>query len=175
MTTCLKKPVPQTSNSDIENAINGINELNDITNDSSHTLINDDCVIQQPLIDDTTTDESQINDNIIDEDVVTYPHECSNLSLIDVIKQGKDRMEEMDIGTHRKNIKEMRDCHDNFLSTAFEAMLTTIASQDGVSFDEINSQRSTTVSSYIVNFSMLKQRQNQQSNFINRFHAMTNM
>ena len=97
------------------------------------------------------------------------------MSLLDIIKSGKDKMKEMDIATHRKNVKEMRDCHGGFLHKAFEAMVDSIGSNDRVDLEEIQSPQSQNVSSFIVNFNELKKRHIQPSNFVNRFHHIASM
>ena len=50
----------------------------------------------------------------------------------------------------------MRDCHDNFLRTSFEMILTTISSKGGTYFEEINTEVSANVFTFVVNFSKLK-------------------
>ena len=120
-----------------------------------------------------------VEDNVeveVGEDASTQTNnETLNLSLRDVIKIGKTRMEESDIATHRKNAREMRICHHKFLSNAYDKLVNTARNIDTVGFDHIDEQLSqTVVSHFIVNFRNLKMRQNRRTNFISRFQGISN-
>ena len=83
-------------------------------------------------------------------------------------------MQGLDIANHRKNKKQMRDCHDKFLRGAFESMINKMASNDTLQLDTINAHRPINVSNFVLNFQRLKTRQNEPSSFINSFHRMAN-
>ena len=62
---------------------------------------------------------SPIIDIGIYDNILLWLNECSNLSLIDVVKKGKDKIVDVATHDHRKNIKVMRDCYDIFLRSVF--------------------------------------------------------
>ena len=91
---------------------------------------------------------------------INFYDEYSNPYFIDAIKKVKDKMEDMIISKHRKNIKEMNDCHENFSSPSFEMILAGIGLKDVAHFYEINSECSTIFSTFTINFSELKHKDN---------------
>ena len=75
-------------------------------NYSSNVIINNDCINQEPTVDDAVLrDDSPINDAGIDNDDVTHPSEFSDISLIDNVNKNKYKIEEIEISNHRKNNK----------------------------------------------------------------------
>ena len=99
----------------------------------------------------------------------------TRIALTDIIKGGKEHMKEMNIPLHRKNKKAMRDCHDTFLRNAFEKLVDKAESCDTVDANEIQIHMTRNVSNFLVTFNRLKLTRTQPSNFINRFHQISNI
>ena len=160
-------------NTHIENTLIGINELIIQDNDGTDTIVNKDTAILEPVLNELVQEHTV--DNEVLDDLTTSPNsESSNLSLVDVIKMGKVKMEDLDIATHRKNVRDMRKCHDNFLLGEYDKLVSNIGNIDSVKLAEIEALNPTRVSRFIINFNSLKLKKNTSSNFIIRFQRITN-
>ena len=176
LTTPLKAPSNIPSTTELESCMESINNLNTCELNSETMIINEESMIIEPVINDNghTQDETQVE---VDDDL-----ECSGImsnvpmALCDIIKCGKERMKELDIATHRTNVKQLRDCHDQFLRSAFESMIDDNHSNAVIDVEKILRRETPHVSSFLVEFEHLKTKHVPvQSNFINRFHQMTSM
>ena len=171
--TSLKKAKEPIVNTHIENTLVGINELIIQDNDGTDTIVNEDTPILEPVLNELVQEHTM--DNEVLDDPTTSPNsESSNLSLVDVIKMGKVKMEDLDIATHRKNVRDMRKCHDNFLLGEYDKLVSNIGNIDSVKLAEIEALNPTRVSRFIINFNSLKLKKNTSSNFIIRFQGITN-
>ena len=171
--TSLKKAKEPMVNTHIENTLIGINELIIQDNDGTDTIVNEDTAILEPVLNELVQEHTM--DNEVLDDPTTLPNsESSNLSLVDVIKMGKVKMEDLDIATHRKNVRDMRKCHDNFLLGEYDKLVSNIGNIDSVKLAEIEALNPTRVSRFIINFNSLKLKKNTSSNFIIRFQGLTN-
>ena len=177
--TSLLIPKINEKKSPIEQTMDNINKLN-----KSSDMMIDSTINNHPMIDTTTTenDTSEVVnddgiDDAIDDDTNNYQSTDTthHNSLIDIIIAGKDKIEGMSIASHRKNVKLMRDCHDNFLRTAFESMVQKMDSNETSQYEEITDHVPSKVSDFLENFNRLKEHDNDQSSFIDSFHHMSNM
>ena len=171
--TSLKKAIEPVCNTNIEDTIIGINELMTSSNEGADTIINEELVIAEPVLIELDV-ENGVGLEVLEEVSMPSNSENCNLSLNDIIKMGKDKMKEFDIATHRKNVREMRNCHDKFLSNAFDKLVNQTSNNDVVHFEEIQQLNKSIVSSFIIDFNNLKMRQNRSTNFISRFQGLTN-
>jgi hypothetical protein len=172
--TPLIKPKEVVKNTDIEETIIGINDLISTNNNVSETTSTvQDVVIEPVLL--NINDDDNVEVKVGEDTSAQTNNDTSNLSLLDVVKVGKERMEQSDIGMHRKNVRDMRRCHDKFLSNAYDRIVNNMKNTDKVDLDDIEEQLSNNnVSQFIVNFSALKMRKNRSADFINRFQRISN-
>ena len=105
LTTVLKPSNEIQVNTDIEEAIEGINNLNTIMVDDRLSTIDEQTNIIEPVLNSLDIEpaiESDTTDEVLNEQTIQH----SNLSLIDIIKMRKAKMVELDIATHLQECKE---------------------------------------------------------------------
>ena len=155
LTTKLKRDEPEIVPTPLEEVIDSINNLNNNVDNTTCVLNNneDDLLLD---CDDDDEDDDDGNDSIDRTiDIVEKRSDCHRLSLFDVIEKGKDKMKESNIAIHRKNMKIMTDCHDNFLMQSFHSILEQ--SNNGNNFPASAIETNPiTISSFISDFDKLK-------------------
>ena len=81
----------------------------------------------------------------------------------------------MDIATYHGNVRKMRKCHDEFLTTTYENMVTNMDNNAYVNKEEIQLMTQISVSSFLTKFKTLQMQENQRStHYIRRFQLMNN-